>query len=382
MSDKKIRIGLTMIVKNEEHCIARCLESVFKSGLIEYFRIADTGSTDNTVQIILKAFAQYGVSGEVVEYPFTNYADCRNFALAGLEQECDYALWIDADEVFELGAGQTADSIKAKLANFDAGLVRAIDGSNAFYRSSFFKLSPDIKWKGRVHEYVAGIEDKKAVVLSECFINVYQEGASWKGNKKAKLQKYLELLFEQHEEEPKEPRWVYFIADTYRNAQEPQFDKIAMAWYRKRIAMDGGSIEENYVSRIMLASMQLRETGVINEALLESCGKVFDRGEHLLTLATYYQSRNQVEKSYRYSLGMQKYFWNIPENASMMIDREVYFSVMPLVHAYNCYLLNKKREAQSAIDYCKRALDNGLVGKASNGEQIKKLLLAIQSMQA
>jgi glycosyltransferase involved in cell wall biosynthesis len=381
MKEEKIRIALTMIVKNEAHCIERCLESVFKSGLIDYFRIVDTGSTDNTIALITKAFAQYGVDGEVVELPFTNYADCRNFALNGLEELCDYAFWIDADEQFEFSAGQDADSIKDNLKGKDAGYVKAIDGVTAFFRSSFFKLSPDIKWKGRVHEYVAGLAEENSVIIDACHINVYQEGSSWKGNARAKQKRYLELLFEQHKEEPKEPRWVYFIADTYRNIREPQFDKLAMDWYGKRIAMDGGSIEENYISRVMLASMQIRETGSANESLLEGCGKIFDRGEHLLTLANYYQSKGMIDKSYRYSADMVKYFWNIPEGASMMIDREVYFVVMPLTHAYNCYLLGKKQDAQSAIDYCVRALNNGISTKPSNAVAIKKLSVGINEMK-
>ena len=44
-----ITISLCMIVKNEEKVLARCLDSV--ADLVDEIVIADTGSTDRTMQI-------------------------------------------------------------------------------------------------------------------------------------------------------------------------------------------------------------------------------------------------------------------------------------------------------------------------------------------
>ena len=55
MSENKIpKIGLCMIVKDEEHCIERCLESMYKH--IDTWVICDTGSTDKTKEVIQKFF--------------------------------------------------------------------------------------------------------------------------------------------------------------------------------------------------------------------------------------------------------------------------------------------------------------------------------------
>ena len=50
VNKEKPKIVLNMIVKNESKIICRLLESVYK--IIDAYCICDTGSTDNTVQVI------------------------------------------------------------------------------------------------------------------------------------------------------------------------------------------------------------------------------------------------------------------------------------------------------------------------------------------
>ena len=50
-----------MIVKNESHIIKECLESV--SPYIDYWVIADNGSTDGTQDLIKEFFDEKGIPG-------------------------------------------------------------------------------------------------------------------------------------------------------------------------------------------------------------------------------------------------------------------------------------------------------------------------------
>jgi len=50
-------IALCMIVKNESHVIERCIKSV--RPLIDYVFIVDTGSTDNTIDVINKSIIDF-----------------------------------------------------------------------------------------------------------------------------------------------------------------------------------------------------------------------------------------------------------------------------------------------------------------------------------
>ncbi len=90
-------INLVMIVKNEERCLARCLESV--KGLVDNIIIADTGSTDSTKEIALSFGAK------VFDYTWKNdFSDARNFALS--KSDSDWNLILDADEYLTSGSRQ------------------------------------------------------------------------------------------------------------------------------------------------------------------------------------------------------------------------------------------------------------------------------------
>ena len=47
-----IRFILTLMVKNEEKIITRCIERAIECGIIDAILIYDTGSCDKTVEIV------------------------------------------------------------------------------------------------------------------------------------------------------------------------------------------------------------------------------------------------------------------------------------------------------------------------------------------
>ena len=49
-------VSLVMIVRDEERCLARCLDSV--AGVVDELVVVDTGSTDDTVRIARAAGAR------------------------------------------------------------------------------------------------------------------------------------------------------------------------------------------------------------------------------------------------------------------------------------------------------------------------------------
>ncbi|MEJ9162157.1 tetratricopeptide repeat-containing glycosyltransferase family 2 protein [Paenibacillus graminis] len=96
-------LSLCMIVKNEAQHLERCLSSV--AGLVSEIIIADTGSTDNSMEIALSFGAQ------VLEISWEgDFALARNLVLR--QASCSWILVLDADEAV---SGWPADVLNELL---------------------------------------------------------------------------------------------------------------------------------------------------------------------------------------------------------------------------------------------------------------------------
>ena len=83
-----MKINLVMIMKNEERSLERCLKQA--GGIVDEIIIADTGSTDRSVEIAEKSGAK------IWKYEWNDdFAAARNFALE--HSDAEWNLILDAD---------------------------------------------------------------------------------------------------------------------------------------------------------------------------------------------------------------------------------------------------------------------------------------------
>ena len=95
-------ISATVICKNEEACIGKCLTSL--EGFAEVV-VVDSGSTDGTLAVVRERAAA-GQPIRLIEQPWLGYARQKQFALD--EAREDWILSIDADEWLD-------DALRAEL---------------------------------------------------------------------------------------------------------------------------------------------------------------------------------------------------------------------------------------------------------------------------
>ncbi len=151
-------ISLSMIVKNEEHFLPGCLESV--RGIVDEIIITDTGSTDRTLTIA----QEFGA--KIYHRAWTNdFASARNNSL----EHCTgkWILYLDADErlIPEQGAGlrtivEEADEkigaflcmIKSKHRQNDMDTEHHVGAYPRLFRNYGY---PKVKFIGRVHEQIS-----------------------------------------------------------------------------------------------------------------------------------------------------------------------------------------------------------------------------------
>lgn len=145
-----VRPGLTlhMIVKNEARCLERCLKSVRHA--VDQIVVADTGSTDETIQILRDFDAR------IYEIPWPGAFDAaRNFALDKVETE--WVLFLDADEWFAEDPKAGLREAQARKDAFAYEFVRLdCEAGKPFAQQQLLRMwrnHPAMRMTGIVHEH-------------------------------------------------------------------------------------------------------------------------------------------------------------------------------------------------------------------------------------
>ncbi len=289
----KSTICLNMIVKDESAEIREALESVIK--IIDYWVIVDTGSTDGTQRIIKEYMKD--VPGELHERPWKNFAHNRNEALELAKNKGDYLLWMDGDDWLEFDDDFTLPDLTQ-----DSYLMKIKCAGCSFYRYHLLKTSLPWRWEGVVHECVVcdqTFSTDKLNGVSYCFT---REGA--KGSPAEYYLKHAEILEDALKEEPNKPRYMFYLAQSYRDGEKPEK---ALEWYKKRVEA-GGWEEEVFCSLLQIAKLQNtlgKDIDTIIESLCRAHRYRPHRLEPIYYLAEIYNKQEQFALAYECLKGSQ-----------------------------------------------------------------------------
>jgi tetratricopeptide (TPR) repeat protein len=146
------RVSLSMIVRNEEHFLAGCLESV--KGIVDEMIVVDTGSTDTTTDIA----RHYGAQVFHVDW-IGDFSAARNESL----KYCtgDWVLYLDADERLE---AENSGALRSLVENPNAyAYYCLLRGEEHLPRGTVFNIAPYprlfrrlpvFRFEGKVHEQI------------------------------------------------------------------------------------------------------------------------------------------------------------------------------------------------------------------------------------
>jgi len=332
-------ICLNMIVKNESKVIQRCLESVKK--IIDYWVIVDTGSSDETQAIIKECLRD--IPGELHERPWVNFGHNRNEALVLAKHKADYLLFIDADEILVF----SSDFDKKKL-DKDYYFVNVFDNDPdalIFQRGILINNHLEWAWKGILHEeLVKPANAKNHALLDQFTIKNLGDGA--RAQSPDKYLKDAALLESALQKDPTNARYVFYLAQSYANAQEYL---LALKQYERRTTM-GGWDQEVFWSLYAVAKLQ-EHLQMAPEKVIQSYCKTYQyaktRAEPLFRLADY------LYKNQNYVLGyaLAKFALTIPlPNEIVYIERWVYDYGLLFAFANCAYGMGQYKEALTAFE--------------------------------
>lgn len=280
-------ICLSMIVKNEAHCIIQCLEKL--KPYIDYWIICDTGSTDNTISVI-KDFMR-DVPGELHETPWQDFATNRNIALNLSKDKADYSLIMDADDHLFVDDPNAFKSL-TELAYY----IQLRRGTLQYQRIQLFKNNLEAHYVGVLHEYLHIPNIDVKTQLPGCYIQCLSLGSRSQDPDKYKHD--AEIFEKELQKDPTNVRSVFYCAQSYRDAG--MIEK-ALEKYLQRASM-GGWIEEQYISLFNAAKIIERlyfdDIKKVQDAYLNAYKIQTNRNEALCYLAAYFRKHELFHLSY------------------------------------------------------------------------------------
>lgn len=267
-------LSIGLIVKNEEKYLEQCLTALqpILNSLDSELIIADTGSTDNTVEIAKK------FTDNVFYFEWINdFAAARNSTLERATGE--WYMFIDADEIF-----QSCDNIikffksgeyqKYTLATYtirNYSKLGDYSNYNDHYGLRLCKRVPGIRFKGAIHEIfdTSGINSVLKFIpdIADHFGYVFTSDTELQNKK---MQRNLELLYKLVESGPftDHPLAYKQIADCLSITNETEK---ALEYVNKGIDElnkadhDGFGIIDYYVKKFQLLYKLQRFSEIIDE---------------------------------------------------------------------------------------------------------------------
>lgn len=234
------RVCLNMIVRNEAHIVRRCLDSV--RPFIDSWCIVDTGSTDDTQQVIREHLRD--LPGELHERPWKDFGHNRSEAFELARAQGDFVFSIDADEVLECPAQYVRPALTADAYALTVDLEGLL-----FSRTCLVASRLPWRWVGVLHEYLDCAEAATVHRLQGLSVIARPDGARSRVGAREKYRADARLLETALAAEPDNTRYAFYLAQSYRDCGE---HGRALQAYDHRAAM-GGWTEEVWYSRYCAA---------------------------------------------------------------------------------------------------------------------------------
>lgn len=226
---EKISISASLIIKNEEKMLPKCLKSI--KGVDEII-ITDTGSTDKSVEIAKKAGAKV----------FTDYKWNDHFSEARNESKkhCtgDWLLIIDGDETLETSIPTIRELLSQPFMTDREAIMFYVDtGKEVNDQIRMFRNLPNIEWVGAAHNlpYIIDPEGRPER-MSEIQQSTFNIKAFYSPNHQIDPDRTLRIMTKELVKGPQVlghaqyTRYLYYVAREWMNRR----DAFKVVWYLEK----------------------------------------------------------------------------------------------------------------------------------------------------
>ena len=358
---KSYTICLNMIVKNESHIIVKTLENLCSYIEFDAYFISDTGSTDNTMDLIRGFFKERGVPGHIEQVEWRDFGFNRTLSLQMAFNKTDYLFIFDADDSihgdFRMPRDLTHDAYQLKLGQ-----------SFVYLRTLIVNNRKRWRFVGVLHEYIACVdkEESSTAIQGDYYVESGRGGSRNKDpNKYINDAAVLERGF--HEEmgnganggggdRALAERYSFYCAQSWMDAGPAYIDK-AIEWYLRVLGQNNWA-QEKYYSALCLGDLYNKKGDKYNsvkyycktieydEERIEGVASVMEilraDGNHVMVNALYHKYKN---------------YNKFPQN-KLFLTTDKYHDVIEYNNSISAFYISDKR---SGYECCKTILRHNIM---------------------
>lgn len=219
--NKNVHVALLIMVKNEKKRLHVTLNSVL--GHVDSIVLYDTGSEDNTIEIASSFCEKHNIIFRLKQGEFIDFSTSRNISLdfADTFEDIDFLLLMDTNDELR-GGEQLRKFCSQQMKTPTTGFLVCQEWWSGqyvkYYNLRLVKARKGWRYFGKVHEWMKdtndqGDGDTKCRVPPE--IILYQDRTADDDKSSKRFERDKILLLKEHEEDPTEPRTVFYLAQTF-----------------------------------------------------------------------------------------------------------------------------------------------------------------------
>lgn len=340
-----------MMLKNESQRIMVTLKTLekFVNGLI----IFDTGSTDNTIEILEKWCAEQQIPLHLKKGEFVDFSKSRNdlFDFADTVEGYDFLLLLDCNDELQNGPKFLEECERLSKVPEKVFMMRQrwLTGSfvNKYLNARLVKSKHGWRYKKRVHEYLAppngDININRPPVSEDVVLYQNRNDDDDKTHKRFKRDKEFLMV---DATEGKDPRDMFYLAQTLSCLNE--FDE-AYNWYQKRGEIIEGFWEERFHSYLRSAEIAITKKNDVDLAVANyfKAAMIDFRAEPLIALGKIYREKQDFVLAYTFlSAACELEF---PHNNILFISENDYTYERWQQLSIVCFYVGKYTEGKRAL---------------------------------
>lgn len=339
MSDNTF--GLTMIVKNGASAIKETLIAIRDH--IDYYTILDTGSTDNTIQIIKEVMGDR--PGVIYEEPFVGFDVSRNRCL---ELHGTKTKWITMlDDTYILSDIPNLKKQFTNSGNYDSFALNIVT-KNSYEESIYssirvWRTDMGIKYKYRIHE-IPVCKKTKLLDSKICYITDNVD-TKMRLRSERRREYDIKMLMLHYKEDPKDERILSYLGKYFMN--ENEYEK-SMFYFQK--VLENVKDTTAYESALFSAKVCIEYKNSKLEEILKYLFMALkinpNRAETYYYAAIAYFNNGDIRKA----IDMINKAIDIPFPVTLeSIDKRIYDINIPYIYCFFNIILGYKEKARRIL---------------------------------